>query len=59
MQTALLMFGISLTDAIPAEKAQSVSYQRASLHADTPNDDDEHENGLPSPRTNKVKRKAG
>lgn len=46
------------TDAIPAQTAQSLSYHRA-VHGDISQDDEDHENGIPSPRTNKVKRKAG
>ncbi|WAQ96118.1 FA13A-like protein, partial [Mya arenaria] len=44
-----------------AQKAQAVSYQRATLAAPEmqQNDDEDYENDVPSPRLNKVKRKAG
>ena len=47
-----------LPDAIPAQKAQSITYHRA-VHGDIQHDDEDFENGIHSPRTNKVKRKAG
>ncbi|XP_052764243.1 protein FAM13A-like isoform X2 [Mya arenaria] len=48
-------------DPILAQKAQAVSYQRATLAAPEmqQNDDEDYENDVPSPRLNKVKRKAG
>ena len=46
-----------LLDAIPARKAQTVSYQRAKQQFQ--HSDQEEENEDPSPKSNHVKRKAG
>ena len=45
-----------ISDAIPARKAQTVSYQRAKQHFQN---DQEEENEDPSPKSNHIKRKAG
>ena len=46
----------NVSDAIPARKAQTVSYQRAKQHFQN---DQEEENEDPSPKSNHIKRKAG
>lgn len=50
---------VPVTDAILAQKAQAASYQRVAPQLGVQNNDEDNENDDPSPKSHKVKRKAG